>query len=244
VMALLLAAGRGSRLLPLTKTLPKCLAPILGRPLLDVWFSLLERGPQPECCWLNTSYLPDLVRAHVTRKKLALSFPVHLFHEPTLLGTGGTLRALLPNFCGRDLLLAHADNLTWFNLSDFYQAHLERPASAEITMMTFECDSPSSCGIAVTDQDGILTEFHEKVMDAPSKIANGAVYLFSPKALLKLQQLGPFVDISSQVVPAFLNNIYCWRNTIYHRDIGNPQALAAAQSEFRTIAEEFGVFRS
>ena len=240
--ALLLAAGEGTRLRPLTLDTPKCLAPVIGHRLLEVWLNLLERGPCPAACWINTSYLAHKVDAYIARKAPSLTYAVHAFYEKRLLGTAGTLQALLPQLHGHDLLLAHADNLSWFDLKDFNEAHRQRPAGTEITMMTFETDSPQSCGIVVTNQSGVLEEFHEKVSAPPGNIANGAVYLLSPKALQQIEELGPVFEFSTQVIPHFLGKTYCWQNTVYHRDIGNPQSLAAAQDEFRPIAAKFGIF--
>jgi mannose-1-phosphate guanylyltransferase len=89
-------------------------------------------------------------------------------------------------------------------------------------------------------RDGFKSKaFHEKVANPPSNLANGAVYLLSPAARARIASLGPVFEFSTQVIPAFMGKIYCWQNTVYHRDIGNPQAYLAAQTEFRSIAEKF-----
>ena len=112
---------------------------------------------------------------------------------------------------------------------------------AELTMMTFETDTPQSCGIVELDENNLVQAFHEKVARPPSNLANGAVYLISPAGLARIKSMGPIFEFSTQVIPEFIGKIYCWQNTTYHRDIGNPQAYEAAQSEFRPVAEQFGL---
>jgi mannose-1-phosphate guanylyltransferase len=106
-------------------------------------------------------------------------------------------------------------------------------------MMTFETDAPQTCGIVELDTQGMVQAFHEKVANPPSNLANGAVHLLSPAARARIASLRPVCEFSTQDIPAFMGKIYCWQNTVYHRDIGNPQAYLAAQTEFRPIAEQF-----
>jgi mannose-1-phosphate guanylyltransferase len=241
--ALLLAAGEGTRLRPLTLTTPKCLVPVLGRPLLGYWLQLLARGPSPGNVWINTSYLASQVKDF-----LKASEPVypHLSiretFEPQLLGTAGTLVNLLGKLQpDQDLLLAHADNLSWFSLQEFLNAHQKRPLGTELTMMTFRTDTPQSCGIVEVDKQNVVRVFHEKAARPPSNLANGAVYLISPAGLARIKSMGPMFEFSTQVIPQFMGKIYCWQNTTYHRDIGNTQAYQASQSDFWSVAAKFGL---
>ena len=160
-------------------------------------------------------------------------------HEAELLGTGGSLAANHEALGDADVLLAHADNLSAFDPRAFIGAFSARPAASLLTMMTFETDAPQTCGIVELDTQGMVQAFHEKVANPPSNLANGAVYLLSPAARARIASLGPVFEFSTQVIPAFVGKIYCWQNTVYHRDVGNPQAYLAAQTEFRPIAEQF-----
>ena len=89
------------------------------------------------------------------------------------------------------------------------------------------------------DTLGVVQAFHEKVANPPSNLANGAVYLLSAAARARIASLGPVFEFSTQVIPAFMGKVYCWQNTVYHRDIGNPQAYFAAQTEFQPITQQF-----
>ena len=72
---------------------------------------------------------------------------VELIYESKLLGTAGTLKNLINMVSVQDLFVAHADNLSLFNLSDLITSFDQRPKISEITMMTFDTDEPENCGI-------------------------------------------------------------------------------------------------
>lgn len=229
--ALLLAAGLGTRLRPLTDAIPKCLIPVHGRPLLDYWLVLLGAGGV-ERMLVNTHYLPDQVRDFVARSPWRQK--VTLVHEDKLLGTGGTVLRNRDFFDGESFLVAHADNLTRFDPGAFARRHAGRPAGVDITMMTFEADEPSSCGIVEQDARGVVTAFHEKVADPPGRLANAAVYMFEPAVVDFIASLGrEVVDLSTEVIPRFLGRIVTFHNADYHRDIGTPESLRRAEAEYR-----------
>jgi mannose-1-phosphate guanylyltransferase len=170
--ALLLAAGLGSRLRPLTDNTPKCLVSINGTKLLDIWLSLLFGGGIQRVL-INTHHLAEQVYAHVRNSQF--SERIDLVHEAELLGTGGTVLANESFFQREAGLIAHADNLTLLDVAAFIGCHERRPAGVEITMMTFETDAPKSCGIVELDDRGLVMGFHEKVPNPPGTLANGAV---------------------------------------------------------------------
>lgn len=232
--ALLLAGGIGSRLRPLTETVPKCLVEIDGRPLMDYWLDpLFEAGI--ERALVNTHWLADAVRAYVAasphRERLDLA------HEDELLGTGGTVLANRAYF-GRDsFLVIHADNLVDFGVLRFLEAHARRPVGCAITMLTFRTDDPRSCGILELDAQNRVLRMHEKVADPPGNLANGAVYIFEPEVIDLIASYGrPFVDVSIDVLPRFFGRILAVETDGYHRDIGNIESLHRARSEYKRHA--------
>ena len=98
-----------------------------------------------------------------------------------------------------------------------------------MTMMTFRTMTPEECGVVELDNEGIVTQFHEKIIDPPGNLANGAVYLLEPEVINWLQQHPTHADFSTEVVPYFMGRIATWENTGIHRDIGTLQTLRAAQ---------------
>lgn len=229
--ALLLAAGIGSRLRPITDTVPKCLVQIQGRPLLDYWLDLVFQGGI-ERVLLNTHWLAPQVQAHVMASPWADR--IDLVYEETLLGTGGTVLANRDWFQNQSFLLAHADNLTDFDVAGLIAAHEGRPTGHAITMLGFRTDDPSSCGILELDRRNTVLAFHEKVANPPGNLANGAVYIFEPEVIDAIAVLErPVVDLSTEIIPNYLGRILCVETDGYHRDIGNPESLRRANSEFK-----------
>lgn len=230
--ALLLAAGYGTRLRPLTDSIPKCLVPIRGRPLLDYWLELLLAGGI-ESILVNTHHFAERVSEFVGTSRWRDR--VTLVHEDELLGTGGTVLRNRAFFRDEPIFVAHADNLTRFDVRAFIARHASRPAGVVMTMMTFASDAPQSCGIVVEDEAGIVREFHEKAPSPPGDRANGAVYIFEPEVGEFLESLGkPVIDLSTEVLPHYLGRICTFFNADYHRDIGSPESLRKAELEFQS----------
>ena len=227
---LLLAAGIGSRLAPITATTPKCLVMINGRPLLDYWLELLfEAGI--ERVLINTHYLSEQVHAYVRASRWAPR--IDLVYEAELLGTGGTVLANREWFQGQPFVLAHADNLTDFDVAGLIAAHRTRPSGHLMTMLGFRTDDPRSCGILELDDRQTVLAFHEKVENPPGNLANGAVYVFEPEVIDIVAARGtPVVDLSTEIIPGFIGRILCVETNGYHRDIGTPESLRRACAEF------------
>jgi mannose-1-phosphate guanylyltransferase len=230
--ALLLAAGLGTRLRPLTDRVPKCLVPIHGRPLLGLWFDLLFRSGAIERALVNTHWLAPQVAAFVATSPWRAR--VDQVAEPVLLGTGGTVVANRAWLGDSTFLVAHADGMSDIDVAGLIRAHAARPEGVAITMLAFRTDDPRSCGILETDRRGVVQAFHEKVENPPGDLANAAVYVFEPEVADFAAGLGrPYVDLSTEVIPHFLGRILAVPTRGYHRDIGSPDALRRAEAEWR-----------
>jgi mannose-1-phosphate guanylyltransferase len=224
--AILLAAGLGTRLKPLTDNLPKCLVPIKGRPLLGIWIErLTQAGIGPFL--INTHYLAEQVEALV--ETLPHRKQVKLVNELELLGTAGTLIANLDFFKGEDGLLIHADNYCLADLKAFQRAHHNRPPDCVMTMMTFRTAVPTSCGIVELDERGVVIDLHEKVAKPPGNLANGAVYILSAEMLKKMSKdLFNTKDFSTEVLPLFVGRIYSYETSEVFLDVGTPETYEQA----------------
>lgn len=216
--AILLAAGFGTRLRPLTNTIPKCLVPIHGQPLLGIWLErLTQAGIGPFL--VNTHYLADQVEQFIEASPYRDQ--VTLVHEPTLLGTAGTLMANLDFFQGEDGLLIHADNYCLADFREFIAAHRQRPPQCLMTVMAFRTPTPSTCGILELDDQGVVVGFHEKVANPPGDLASGAIYLLSSDFLaIAQQELMTINDFSTEVMPKFTGRIFSHPTTSVFIDIG------------------------
>jgi mannose-1-phosphate guanylyltransferase len=175
---------------------------------------------------VNTHYLPQQVEAFV--KSSPWADRVDLSHEEALLGTAGTLRLHREYFGEAPFLLAHADNLTLFSLPEFQNAFLTRPEGCFGTMMTFQTDQPSECGIVELDSRNVVIGYHEKVQNPPGDLANAAVFIFDSQIHDVLVQHPNDVDFCGQTVPRLTGRLNTYHNSEYHRDIGTPHSYETA----------------
>ena len=223
--AFLLAAGLGTRLRPLTAEIPKCLVPVNGTPLLQIWLELLARHGVSDVL-VNTHYLPQKVQEFAST--WAGPPRVHLSFEETLLGSAGTLRkewdfvASEPEF-----LVCHADTLTDIDLGRLIDFH--RLRHALLTMTLFPSDRPTECGIAEMDKFGRVVGFEEKPSNPKSCLANGGVYVMHQDILTRLPSK-PVSDIAFDLLPKCLGQMhgFLWDGVLI--DIGNPNNYARAQN--------------
>ena len=226
--ALLLAAGLGTRLRPLTLHTPKCLVRIGGEPLLGRWLRQLEQLGC-EAVLVNTHYLAEQVEAYLQSWQSS-TMGVHTMHEPELLGTAATLLANQAFFAGATGLLIHADNAMAGDLRPFLRAHKDRQPDCLLTMLTFKTGTPSSCGIVEVDDQQLVQGFYEKMSNPPGNRANGALYAFEPLLLDQLNRMAPPPsDFSTEVIPSLMGRIQTWHTDQAYVDIGTPKALATAQ---------------
>ena len=234
--ALLLAAGEGTRLRPLTLTTPKCLVDIGGKPLLGHWLDALRESRAFEHAIVNTHYLADHVEAFIREGTHAVW--VTTSHEAELLGPGGTLMFHRRALAESDFLVAHADNFSLIDWPGFIAAHQGRPRGCVGTMMTFETDDPRSCGIVEMDAAGVVTAMHEKVEQPPGRLANAAVFLFSPGVfdIISDAENKAVFDLSLDVVPRLFGRLATYQNRLYHRDIGTPASLETARRDYERLS--------
>jgi mannose-1-phosphate guanylyltransferase len=229
--ALLLAAGLGTRLRPLTESVPKCLVPIAGRPLLTHWLTALFADPRIERVLINTHHLADQVTTVVG--SLPWRHRIDLVHEPSLLGTGGTVLANRAWLGEGPVFVAHADNLTDAPVSHIIDPHLAARKSVAMTMLAFRTPTPGTCGILELDAQARVVGFHEKVANPPGNLANGAVYVFEPEVVDRIAAIGrPVVDLSTDIIPALLPRVLAVEYGGFFMDIGNNEALAWARTHF------------
>lgn len=226
--ALLLSAGLGTRLRPITLHTPKCLVPIGGEALLGRWLRKLELAGC-DSVLVNTHYLAEQVEAFL-KSWQSSTMTVQTVHEPELLGTAGTLITNQEFFKGATGLLIHADNAMAGDVKDFLAAHRQRQSICQLTMLTFKTDIPSSCGIVEIDNHQVVQAFHEKLLMPPGNRANGALYAFEQDFLDHLNLMKPIPsDFSTEVIPRLLGRIQSWHTHHAYLDIGTPESLTSAQ---------------
>lgn len=233
--ALLLAAGLGTRLKPITEHVPKCMVPLAGRPLLGHWFEHLlstQQGQPPiiDRILVNLHHMPEIVINYI--KQSEWIDHIDTVFEDKLLGTSGTLRNNLDYFNDAPFFLAHADNASRFGLDQFLRKFLIRPADCIGTMMTFNTENPSSCGIVNVNGEDVLSAYYEKQLNSPGNQANAAVFIFDHRIRTVLDECPEATDLCGEIVPRLIGRLNIFHNDVYHRDIGTPQSYQQAVKDY------------
>ena len=221
--AILLAAGVGARLRPLTSTVPKCMVPIAGRPLLDIWLDTLASAGVDEVL-INLHHLAQIVRDHLDAR---VGPPAtYMVYEAELLGSAGTLIANRTWLRGEDaVLVCNADNLTDFDVRLLVDLH--RRSQAVATLALFRAERPSACGIVEVDSEGRLARFTEKPVQPNGDLANAGIYVFDPRLFDEIVGPPP-KDIGYDLIPRLIGRAQTMLITGYFQDVGTPEAYASA----------------
>jgi len=227
VKAFLLAAGIGSRLRPITDSVPKCMVVIDDRPLLDIWLDAFDRAGIDEVL-VNLHHLPDVVRRHLAGRTGPPA--VRTFFEPELLGSAGTLAANRQWVDGEEFfLVCYADNLTDFDLRSLIDVHRTRSQTATLTV--FHSERPSAGGVVEVDGAGRVVGFAEKPSQPVSDLTNAGMYAFDPSVLAEIDGTPP-LDIGYHLLPRLVGRAHAVLVEGYFRDIGTIESYRRAREEW------------
>lgn len=231
--AILLAAGKGTRLRPLTDTIPKCLIPINGEPLLEIWLRLLKGYGVKEVL-INMHCRAPQVEEFLSKDDSGLR--IKAVYEDKLLGSAGTVLANKDFFAGEEaFFIIYADNLTDMDLTKMAQFHRSRNKEGLLTMGLHRTDNPGACGIAVLDDHGLITSFIEKPGNPESNLANAGVYVAGQGVFDYIPSGKELADFGFDVFPALVGRMYGYEIEEYLLDIGTPENYKRAESEWRLL---------
>ncbi len=232
IKAVLLAAGLGTRLRPLTDDCPKCLIEIDGRPLLDYWVVAVGRAGIGEAL-INTHHGADMVREYIAQNNAKRKVRLVESHEPELLGSAGTLHANR-NWANDSTacVLIYADNLSDVDLSrlcDYHQSHDD-----PLTVVLFHAPVPESCGIVTLDGENRIIAFEEKPQRPVGDLANAGVYVCDSHLYEKIADMDVH-DFGYDVLPKLIGQMRGWVWDGFHLDVGTHQALDEARQKAPTV---------
>ncbi len=234
--AMIMAAGLGTRLRPITDEMPKPMVPVLNRPVMEHILELLARHGFTEVI-ANLHWFPELIRdcfGDGSRFGIELRYS----EEEALLGTAGGVRKAA-DFLGEDFLVISGDALTDIDLAAMREFHRSHGGIA--TLATKRVADTDQFGVVITDTDGRVQGFQEKPdpAEALSDLANCGVYMFQGEifdyfpAEGESKAAGPddppgFADWAMDVLPALLDGdvpFYSHEVQAYWNDIGNLEEL-------------------
>lgn len=228
--AVILSAGKGTRLPDVSKLMPKVMVPINGKPLLQWHIENLKKQGITDI-YINLHYMPEKITEHFgDGKKFGVS--ITYSYEKELLGTGGALIPFAKHLT-EDTVIIYGDVVTivdFHKLLAFHKKH-----KVLITATIHPSHHPEDSDLVEFDENykinRILKKPHidHKIPDNPHNLA--ALYMFSPKAFSYLLQETPF-DIAQDLLPAVLKkkgSIFGYDTEEFVMDIGTPARLEKAQ---------------
>ena len=221
IKAMIMAAGVGSRLEPLTKSVPKPLVPIANKPVMDILFeNLAQIGIKDVIC--NTYYMADKIIERYTNNKFGINF--NYIKEKTLSGTAGGVKKC-QFFFEKDstFVVLSADGLSNADLKHGIDIHKKSGAIATIGIKQIPMEDVPHFGVVVTDKDGFIAEFQEKpsIEEAKSNFINTGIYIFDYKVFDYIPE-NTFYDFAKNVFPKLLaeHAINTFEVKEYWSDIG------------------------
>jgi mannose-1-phosphate guanylyltransferase len=218
---MVLAAGLGTRLRPLTYEMPKPMVPVLNRPIMDHILELLKRHRFEELI-ANLSYLPGQLRERFGDGS-AYGVSLEWSFEEELLGTAGGVRNVREFFGDSPFLVMAADALTDVDLGALRAAHESNGGIATLTVT--QVADTSEYGVVVTGSDGRIQGFQEKPdpAEALSNLASCMIYVLEPEIFDYFPD-EPEIDFALDVFPALLENdvpFHVHETSAYWNDVGS-----------------------
>jgi NDP-sugar pyrophosphorylase family protein len=237
MIGIILAAGEGSRLRPLTLTRPKPMLPIAGRPMLQHIVDWLRHYGVTRIA-INLHHCPDAIPAYFgDGSKFGVSLAYS--REESILGTAGGVRKLA-DFLAETFVLVYGDVLTDMDLDAAMELHRSKGPGLRVTMILYHVPNPSECGIVRLDGQGRVLEFVEKPgkSNVFSDLANAGILVVEPE-ITKYIPPGVFCDFGKDVLPRLLaERVPIYGSVIpagtYLLDIGSPAKYEHAQATWPT----------
>lgn len=230
--AMVLAAGKGTRLFPLTGRLPKPMAPVAGTPILHHIFELLADSGVEEAN-VNAHHLADSILERYGEGSRVGGMEVNVAYEEELLGTAGGVKRLAERF-DDTFVVVMGDALTDVDVREVVEFHKERGALATVALM--RVPDTSQYGVVELDGEKNIRAFQEKPEpgEATSDLANTGIYVLEPEVLRNIPD-GTFFDFAKDVFPRLLaageKFVGYDEGDFYWSDVGTLDAYRAAQRD-------------
>jgi NDP-sugar pyrophosphorylase family protein len=222
---MVMAAGLGTRLRPLTDFLPKPMMPIANRPVMHHLLNLLHRHDVREV-GINLHAFPEMIQKYFGDGS-ELGMSITWSHEPELLGTAGGTKKLEQLWGDETILVTSGDGLHDVDVTALLGHHRRTGAIATLTVKPVS--DPSAYGVVIVDRDTRVRGFQEKPRreDARSDLANCGVYVLEPELLDRVPE-GEFSDFGEHIWPSLVaanEEVYAYTTMAYWNDVGDLDEL-------------------
>lgn len=226
--AVVMAGGEGSRLRPLTCTVPKPMVRIIGKPVIEYIFALLRYHGVTQAS-VTLGYLADTIEKEYSDYS---ALKLNMIREDEPLGTAGCVKTAAADF-NEPFFVISGDAMCDFDLSKIMKFH--KASGAKITIVASESSDPREYGIVKVDKENRVIGFVEKPSwsQAISNLANTGVYVVNPECL-ELIPKGRRYDFAKDLFPLMLERdmpIFCYHTADYWCDVGNVEAYMKCQRD-------------
>ncbi|KPJ76473.1 MAG: hypothetical protein AMJ54_11630 [Deltaproteobacteria bacterium SG8_13] len=227
--ALILAAGFGTRLHPFTLHTPKALFTIGGRPVLDLAIEQLQMAGC-RAIVVNTHHLPNRIENHVDQQHYRI--PVHIRHEPQILGTGGAVRNVADFWDEKPFMVINADIVSDIDLRKVYRFHNSHPHPVSLVL----CPHPDFNTVAV-DEKGFVVGFSERPNDPLARghrmLTFTGIQVLDPTVLDHIPPTGFYsiIDAYRSILAAGGQIVSLTVQNRYWQDIGTPDAYRRVSAQ-------------
>lgn len=223
--AVVLVGGEGTRLRPLTETVPKPLLPLIDRPILDHVLDQLVAHGVGEVL-MSSPYLEDTFQPFIDAR--AGEPTIVWITEREALGTGGAIVSVVERLGDEPFFALNGDILTDLDLTAMLESHRARAAS--VTIASHHVEDSRAFGLLVTDRTGRITEFREKPTDRVPGAINAGTYVLDPSTL-RAWPAGTNTSIEEEIFPALIRDgaaVFGFETDAYWLDLGTPEQYLRA----------------
>lgn len=226
--ALIMAGGKGTRLLPYSATLPKPLMPIGEQPILEILLLKLKSAGVDHCI-LAVNHMRHLIEAYFGDGE-RFKLPVSYSFEDKPLGTAGPIGAALDRL-GDNFIISNGDLLTTLNIKKMIQFH--HFSGADVTIGSYRRDIKSDFGVLEVDDEMQLIDYIEK--PTTSHLVSMGIYIMNTKAVMPYISPDIPMDMPDLLKKMMADNkiIKCYNENCFWLDIGRPEDFNAAQKIFK-----------
>lgn len=228
--AVVLIGGKGTRLRPITHSVPKAMVPLRNKPYIEYLVDFLKAA-ELEGVIFSMGYLPDPIQQHFDKKD-ANGFSLEYVVEDRPLGTAGGIKNAAEHLDAGPFIVTNGDLLTGLDMTEIMDAHRRSGALATITLTAVE--DPSAYGLVEVDHELRVRRFVEKPAydEIHSSLINAGIYVLE-REVLEMIPGGREVSIEREIFPELqaMGQLRACVSSAYWRDIGTPRSYLAASHD-------------
>jgi len=227
---IVLAGGLGTRLRSVVSELPKCMAPVAGKPFLHYIFIYLQRQNISHVI-LSVGYKYEAIQTWVEQSQWPFAISYAIENEP--LGTGGAIKLALQKATKENVLIVNGDTFFDIDIAQAYNEHIEK--KSDLTLALKPMNNFDRYGNVLLNDQNRITSFIEKQFCQQGQI-NGGIYLIDRNSRLFENQENKF-SFETEILQKHFSDhsFYGHISSGYFIDIGIPEDLEKANLEFKTL---------